>query len=129
MVHRFFRGDRVLISSFRATVLRKVKEMDGGIRTGLLVDRVKPCNPLGWMRGVFPLPTLKRVGADTLHQHVQLAHPSLTRKCRKEGIPIYVWVVDQESEMRGLIRWGINGIFTNRPDVLDKVIQEEIGKV
>jgi glycerophosphoryl diester phosphodiesterase len=39
-----------------------------------------------------------------------------------------VWVVDEEFKMRRLIRRGIDGIFTNRPDVLSRVIHEEIGK-
>jgi len=125
MVHRFSRGNRVLICSFRPTVLRKVKETDGEIKIGLLVGRARPIKSLVWIKGVFPLSTFRKLRADTLHQHVQLAHSYLIGRCKREGIPIYVWVVDEEAEMRRFIRRGIDGISTNRPDLLSKVIQEE----
>ena len=127
MAHRLFRGDRVLISSFRRSILRKVKEIDGRIKIGLLVGRTGSINPIVWMNEVFPLSTFRKLGADTLHQHVRLAHPYLIGRCKREGIPLYVWVVDEEAEMRKFILRGIDGIFTKRPDMLSKVIQEEIG--
>jgi len=128
MVHRFSRGDRVLICSFQPIVLRKVKETDGEIKIGLLVGRARPITSLVWIKGVSPLSTFRKLRADTLHQHVQLAHPYLIGRCKREGIPIYVWVVDEEAEMRRFIRRGIDGISTNRPDLLSKVIQEESGE-
>lgn len=128
MVHRFSRGDRVLICSFQPTVLRRVKETDGEIKIGLLVGRARPIKSLAWTKGVFPLSTLRKLRADILHQRAQLAHPYLIGRCKREGIPIYVWVVDEEAEMRRLIRRGIDGISTNRPDLLSKVIQEESGE-
>ncbi len=128
MAHRLYRSDRVLICSFQPSVLRKVKETDQEIKTGLLVGRTRPIRSLAWIKGLFPLSTFRKLRADTLHQHVRLAHPYLIKRCRKEGIPIYVWVVDEEPEMRHLIRRGIDGISTNRPDVLRKVIQEEDAK-
>ncbi len=124
MVHRFSCGDRVLICSFQPTVLRKVKETDGEIRIGLLVGRARPIKSPVWIKGVFPLSTLRKLRADTLHQHVQLAHPYLIGRCKREGIPIYVWVVDEETVMRRFIHRGIDGIYTNRPELLSKVIQE-----
>jgi glycerophosphoryl diester phosphodiesterase len=110
MIHRLFRGDGVLISSFLPPVLRKVGEIDGRLKIGLLVGRMRPINPVVWMRELFPLSTLRELGADELHQHVSLTHPYLVWRCQREGIP------------------GIDGIFTNRPDVLSRVIHEEIGK-
>ena len=128
MVHRLFRGDGVLISSFLPPVLRKVREIDGGMKIGLLVGRTRPISPVVWMRELFPLSTFRELGADALHQHVLLTHPYLVWRCQKEFIPLYVWVVDEESKMRRLIRRGVDGIFTKRPDVLRGVIQEEMGK-
>ncbi|NIS60925.1 MAG: glycerophosphodiester phosphodiesterase [Proteobacteria bacterium] len=129
MVHRLYRRDRVLICSFQPSVLRKIKEADPEMKTGFVVGRARPIKSLAWIRGIFPLSTLRKLKADTLHQHVQLAHPYLITRCRRAGVPLYVWVVDEEPEMRRLIRRGIDGISTNLPDVLSKVIQEEDSKV
>jgi len=38
------------------------------------------------------------------------------------GVPVHVWTVDDESEMRELIALGVDGIVTDRPDVLRRVL-------
>lgn len=129
LLHRCFRRDRVLISSFRTAVLSKVREIDREMGIGLLVGRTRPFAPLSWVRGAFPLSTYRRLGANALHQDVHLAFPSLIRRCKREHIPLYVWVVDGEPEMRSLIRQGVDGIFTNRPDTLRRVIRQGIGGI
>jgi len=38
------------------------------------------------------------------------------------GIPVHVWTVDEEAEMRELLTLGVDGIVTDRPDVLRRVL-------
>lgn len=38
------------------------------------------------------------------------------------GIPVHVWTVDDEDEMRALLAIGVDGIVTDRPDVLARVL-------
>jgi glycerophosphoryl diester phosphodiesterase len=38
------------------------------------------------------------------------------------GIPVHVWTVDDEAEMRALLALGVDGIVTDRPDVLARVL-------
>ena len=38
------------------------------------------------------------------------------------GIPVHVWTVDEEEEMRELLALGVDGIVTDRPDVLARVL-------
>jgi glycerophosphoryl diester phosphodiesterase len=37
-------------------------------------------------------------------------------------IPVHVWTVDEEDEMRALLDLGVDGIVTDRPDVLARVL-------
>jgi glycerophosphoryl diester phosphodiesterase len=40
----------------------------------------------------------------------------------ERGIPVHVWTVDDEPEMRELLAIGVDGIVTDRPDVLRRVL-------
>jgi glycerophosphoryl diester phosphodiesterase len=42
----------------------------------------------------------------------------------RAGLPIHVWTVDDEAEMRFLLDLGVDGIMTDRPRLLKQVFQE-----
>ena len=44
---------------------------------------------------------------------------------RSKGLGIHVWTINDEDEMRRLVRLGVDGIVTDRPDLLIKVIDDE----
>ncbi|MBN2732990.1 MAG: hypothetical protein JXR26_11225 [Balneolaceae bacterium] len=43
---------------------------------------------------------------------------------KSHDIPVFVYTVDQPKRMRSLISQGVAGIFTNKPDVLGRMISE-----
>lgn len=44
------------------------------------------------------------------------------------GIPVHVWTVDDPDDMRRLLDWGVEGVLTDRPDVLGRVLHEKCGR-
>jgi glycerophosphoryl diester phosphodiesterase len=42
----------------------------------------------------------------------------------KEGKFLWAWTIDEEAEMRRLLEIGVDGIMTNRPDLLDDLMDE-----
>ena len=56
---------------------------------------------------------------------VTLVAPRFIAHCNARDIAVHVWTIDEEAEMRRLIRLGVNGIMSDRPGLLKKVAEEE----
>lgn len=44
------------------------------------------------------------------------------------GLPVHVWVVDRPERMVELLEWDVDGIQTDRPDLLARVLVERAGR-
>lgn len=49
--------------------------------------------------------------------------PRVVRHFHRLGMKVFVWTVDDEAEMRQLLAAGVDGIMSDRPDVLARVIR------
>lgn len=56
------------------------------------------------------------------YEGMPLITPELIRIARLHGIAVLVWTIDEEPQMRALLEAGVDGIMTDRPDVLRRVI-------
>jgi glycerophosphoryl diester phosphodiesterase len=54
--------------------------------------------------------------------------PRLVDDLRGKDIPVHVWTVDDAADMHRLLDWGVEGIITDRPDVLGRVLHERVGR-
>ncbi len=50
------------------------------------------------------------------------------RAAHARNIPVQVWTVDEEADMRRLLDWGVDGIQTDRLDVLARVLMDVAGR-
>jgi glycerophosphoryl diester phosphodiesterase len=116
--------DLVLISSFEAGALREIAMASPQLPRAYLMgnDTYRPDVRL---REAWPIPALRKHGARAWHPYCQL--PLLTQiipRVRHAGYQVNVWTVDDIAEMRRLIALGVDGIITNRPDVLRGVVDQ-----
>lgn len=58
----------------------------------------------------------------------QVTTPRIIRMAHRRNLPVHVWTVDHPDRMRTLLRWGADGIQTDRPDLLAAVLHEEAGR-
>jgi glycerophosphoryl diester phosphodiesterase len=58
----------------------------------------------------------------------RLVTPRFVRALGDVGISVHVWTVDDPDDMRRLLGWGVEGILTDRPDVLARVLHEQHGR-
>lgn len=50
------------------------------------------------------------------------------RQAQRVAIPVQIWTVNGEDDMRRLLDWGVDGIQTDRPDLLAAVLTEHTGR-
>ena len=50
--------------------------------------------------------------------------PRLVRAAHAANLPVFVWTVNDPRAMRRLLEWGVDGIMTDRPDRLARVLDE-----
>ncbi|HSG09877.1 MAG TPA: glycerophosphodiester phosphodiesterase [Longimicrobiales bacterium] len=88
---------------------------------------------LFWLLHRLPGGSLYTPGADILQvpetwKGRRIVTPRFIREAHARNIPVQVWTVDDADDMRRLLAWGIDGIQTDRPDVLARVMVEELGR-
>lgn len=107
----------ILFSSFDYRAIRHLREMDAEISVALLY------NPRQSKRKL-PHELIEEYEADAFNCSYWQFNRKRVASLRKHAIPSFVYTVDTESRMRKLIAAGVNGIFTNRPDLLRQVVED-----
>jgi len=110
-----FEGE-VIIRSFHHALLRQVKELAPEIPTSALV---------GQASGDF-VEIARAAGADYIHlcwegrsptPH-KLLTPELVAKIHEQGLGIIIWHEERPEEIREILKYPIEGICSDRPDLL-----------
>lgn len=104
--------DQVIFSSFNHNSVKMIKEMEPTANTGILYADV-----------LCELATYAKMSkADAFHPlYVQCYMDSVWQEYRKMNIPIHVWTVNEEKDMKFFIEQNVDAIITNYPDVAWKV--------
>ena len=107
----------VLLSSFNPLILRRLQRYAPHLDTGLLTTSS------AWLKSVIGR-AMSPSGLAALHPHHTLVDQGYVRWARQHGYRVHVWTVDDPTEMRRLIRAGVDGIITNVPHVLHDVLAQ-----
>ncbi|MFH1681289.1 MAG: glycerophosphodiester phosphodiesterase [Candidatus Eisenbacteria bacterium] len=132
LVRNGVQGD-VLISSHHARSLRKIKELDPRIHTGISLPKdFFHLSSFGWivplrwtilflMRRTIRFHVLRQIEkarADVVMLYYKLLTPGLVRFLQERGVPVYAYTVDDVGAIRKLMAMGVHGIASNHPEIL-----------
>ena len=100
-------AEQVLISSFSPFFVRAARQ------------HLPRAVPVAYLRERRSTRLFHRfVHAEADHPLHTLVDESLMQWARRKGLRVNVWTVDDPAEAQRLLRLGVHGIITNRPDVL-----------
>lgn len=116
-VIRSYRFDeRFVLSSFDHKCMKYMKLIDPRLRIGLLYSN-NMVDPVGYSK-------LLGVEVYSLHPMMKWITAEEAAQAEKEGMPVYTYTVNEEEQMRQAIAKRLDGIITDYPGRLKKVIEE-----
>ena len=126
---------RTIVSSTDAFGLLRLRRLLPGLSTGLSSGHLASGLPTErlrqWMGAALgsltPRPLVlaaKRVGAAHLMIHHRACSERMVELTHASGLRVYPWTVDDERLMDDLIELGVDGIISNKPDVLKERLSD-----
>jgi glycerophosphoryl diester phosphodiesterase len=119
--------DRVLVAAEWEKNRRAVRGYPGpwgASRRHILSFLLLAGTPLGW----FYTPSCDVLQIPETHKGVRVLTARFLREAHRRNIPVHVWTVDDPRDMRRLLAMGVDGIQTDRPDLLASVLAEVAGR-
>ncbi|MBB5212429.1 glycerophosphodiester phosphodiesterase [Microbulbifer hydrolyticus] len=121
----FNKSNQVIVSSFHQQAIDAFRRDCGHVATGAGGDDVKVF-ALATRVGAFRLlsPNYQALHIPVEYDGINLVSANAVAQAQNHGVRVDVWTINDELQMRRLIEMGVDGIMTDRPDRLIKVIEE-----
>ncbi len=108
MVKEYELGNKIVFSSFNHMSINLLKKLAPEIRGGALLEYIDLGNP-----GYY----CKKHGFDSFHPD----HATFTKEdmenCKKHGIEVNVWTINDMGVLEKLYEWGCDGVISDYPGV------------
>ena len=110
---------QIVLTSFSPAALLRAKSIQPEISTML--------DPSPQDGGLTPRQICAQVlgaGANCVSYDFRFLTPEIATECQLTGLTLWAWDPDEPEDMTQMIKLGVQGIMTNRPDVLNKVLHD-----
>ncbi len=117
---------RTLVATNRTASIRRFRQVSGGtVPTAAAPTEFAVFRLLCLLgrQDHRPLPFQGLQPPDAL-LGLRVVTPALLRSAQRAGLRVDVWTVDREEDMRRLLAWGVDGLMTDRPDLLSRVLRQ-----
>lgn len=124
VIKRLGMADRVIIGSFSDARLARIRELSGGaVATSTGEEEVSRLVKAAWL-GRRAATENVAVQIPPRSGLVPLVTKRTVKAYHRMGLAVHVWTIDDPRQMRRLLDRGVDGIMTDRPDVLRDVFEE-----
>lgn len=110
LIEKYRLENSCYITSFSYNVLKDVKKINPEIKTGLIANST----------AVTSFSRLRSIDALSLN-HI-FVNSATVNMAHQNGKRVFVWTVDNTSDMQNMIALGVDNIITNRPDKASELV-------
>lgn len=125
LIRQYNMQDKVVAGSFTDTPVHWFRQKSGGMATAVTYSEARQ---LVVLSKIPPLPNRLYWGSGEMVQvsayngRLPIATPAFIKTCHQNNLPVHIWTVDDLQSMRHLIQIGVDGIMTDYPDVLMRLL-------
>jgi glycerophosphoryl diester phosphodiesterase len=98
----------VVITSFIEEALKKVRELNGDVETGIIYANYKN-----------PIKAALELKANYLLPLYRFTHTANVEKAHQNGLKVVVWTINKPEEVKEYAKKGVDGIASDNPDILN----------
>lgn len=102
----------VVITSFLEEALKKIRELNKNIEIGLI-----------YAKHSNPIKAALELKANYLVALYRFTHTATIQKAHENGLKIIVWTINTPEEAQEYAKKGVDGIATDKPDILSAINQ------
>ena len=118
--------DRTLVSSFQHVPLVRFRRLTG-LRVATSATRrefvaflaLAASRSLRFVRAPYDA-----LQVPETYRGLRVITPALVAAAHRLALDVHIWTVDEPDDMRRLLAWGVDGLMSNRPDLLAAVLAE-----
>ena len=117
--------DRVSLGSFGTRVLRAAREYEPRLPTGSSQEETRLALYRSWIRWPVRRPPYREFQVPERSGSTRVVSPRFVRYAHEAGLQVRVWTIDDESDMRRLLSWRVDGLISDRPDIAVQVVKAQ----
>ncbi|MFN2137609.1 MAG: glycerophosphodiester phosphodiesterase [Candidatus Promineifilaceae bacterium] len=119
LIREYGMGERVLIPSFSDKAIKEFREVCPEVATAASSDEVRNFVIANYLYSAPLLsPAYVAFQVPVKSGGIPVVIPHFVRNARARNLQVHVWTINDEAEMKELINMGVDGIMTDRPDML-----------
>lgn len=116
---------RSALGSFGTRVLRAARAYEPRISTGASREETRMALYRSWLRWPVRRPHYREFQVPEMSGSTRVVSPRFVRHAHEAGVVVRVWTVNDDSDMRRLIGWGVDAIISDRPDVAVQLVRAQ----
>ena len=116
---------RTLVATETSSTIRRFRQVSGNtVATAASVSEFT----VFWLLSLagfyrFYRPAFQALQPPETYRGIRVLTPAIIRKAHAVGLRVDVWTINDAADMNRLLSWGVDGIMTDRPDVLATVLE------
>jgi len=120
--------DRVCLGAFGRRVLRAARALEPSIATSAAREEVRWALYRSWCR--WPVSRVPYAGYQIpeIAGSTTVLSPRFVADAHRAGLGVHVWTVDDEDAAHRMLAWGVDGLITDRPDLIAPLCNRTVNR-